>query len=103
MFLQHVTTNTKDAFAGVEMMIQETLFPRLFFGNTNSLLSIVGALGTMPVKKAVLILLNTVSSVNDKYLSVQRTITELIWYVTGGGTFSRADHLMALREESRDG
>ena len=51
----------------------------------------------IPVKKSVLGIMNPVTSVNYKYLSLQRTRTELIQYMTGGGAFSDANHLLALR------
>ena len=57
----------------------------------------------MSVKKAVLGLLNPVTSVNEKYLISQHTITDLILSLMGEGAFSNADHLLALREERRDG
>ena len=33
---QRVTRDTRDVFAGVEKMIQETFLPRLLFGNTEN-------------------------------------------------------------------
>ena len=57
----------------------------------------------MTVKKSGLVILNPVTPANKKCLSSQRESAELIWAVTGGGTFSNADHLLALREERRDG
>ena len=53
----------------------------------------------MPVKKYGLGLLNLVTSSQEKYLSSQRGITELVQAVTGGGAFSNADHLRTLSEE----
>ena len=88
IFLQYVTTNTGDAFAGVVKMIQKTFLPRLFFGNTKTLLPIVGALSNIPVKKPVLGILNTVTSEKEKYLSSQKGRAELIRAVIGGGAFS---------------
>ena len=79
-------------------MIQETFLPCIFFGNTKTLSPIVGALSTMPVKKAGLGLLNPVTSEKEKYLSSQRGSAELIRAVTGGGAFSNADHLRTLGE-----
>ena len=83
-------------------MIQETLLPHLFFGNTKSLSPIVGAISTMPVKKFGLGLLNPVTPAQDKYLCSQRGSAELVWAVTGEGEFSNADHLRMLGEEIWD-
>ena len=69
-------------------MIQETFLPCIFFGNTKTLSPIVGALSTMPVKKAGLGLLNPVTSEKEKYLSSQKGRAELIRAVIGGGAFS---------------
>ena len=63
----------------------------------------MGALSMMLVKKSVLVLLNPVTSVNDKYLSLHRAGMELIRDVTGGGAFSNTNHLLVLREESSGG
>ena len=41
------------------------------------------------------------NSEKEKYLSFHQASTELIRDVTGGG-FLNADHLLALREESRE-
>ena len=62
IFLQCVTWDTGDAFAGVEKMIRETFLPRLFFGKTKTPSPVVGALSTMPVNKSGLRLLNPVTS-----------------------------------------
>ena len=61
IFLQHITWDTGDLFAGVEKMIWETFFPRLLFGNTKTLSPVVGDLCTMPVRKSGLGLLNLVT------------------------------------------
>ena len=82
-------------------MIRETFLPHLFFGMTKFLSPIVGALSTMPVNKYRLGLLNPVTSEKVKYLIFQQASTELIRDVTGGA-FSKADHLLALREERRE-
>ena len=63
----------------------------------------VGTLSTMLVKKSGLGLLNSVTSTNEKYLSSKRSRTELIQDVMGEGVFSNGNHLLALREERRDG
>ena len=55
------------------------------------------------VKKYGLELLNPVTPKKDKYLSYHQESTELIWAVTGGNTLYNDNHLMALREERRDG
>ena len=83
-------------------MIQETILPRLFFGKTKILSPVVGALSTMPVKKAGLGLMNSVTSAQEKYLSSTRGISDLVQAVTGGGAFSNADHLRILSEDQRD-
>ena len=77
--------------------------PRLLFGKTKTLSSIIGTLSKMPIKVTVLGLLNPVTSEKEKYLISKRGITKLIWEVTGGGTFYNTDHLWALWEEICDG
>ena len=57
----------------------------------------------MLVNKSGLGLLNPVTLAKEKYLSSTRGIVELVRYVTGGGTFSNADHLWTLSEERCDG
>ena len=69
IFLQRVTWDTGDLFAGVEKMIRKTFSPRLFFRKTKTLSPVVGALSTMPVRKYGLGLLNPVTSEQEKYLS----------------------------------
>ena len=98
-----VTWDTWDAFAGVEKIIQETFLPRIFFGNTKTLFPVIGYLSTMSVNKYVMVLLNPLTSAQEKYLSSQRGIAELVRAVTGGGEFSNADHLQTLSEEQCDG
>ena len=66
IFLQRVTWDTGDVFAGVEKMIQEIFLPRLFFGNTKTLSHTVGALSTTPVKNYGLGILNKVKSAQEK-------------------------------------
>ena len=83
VFLQHITTNTGDVFAGVDKMIQETFLPRIIFGKTKLLSPIVGFISIMPVMKSGLGLLNVVTSTNDKYLSLKGASTELIRAVMG--------------------
>ena len=46
IFLQHVTWDTGDEFAGVGKIIRETFLPRLFFGNMKTLSPIIGTLST---------------------------------------------------------
>ena len=101
IFLQCVTWDTGDTFAGVEKMIWETFLPHLFFGKTKTLAPIVGALSTMMVNKSELGLLNLVTSAQEKYLRSQRGSAELVWAVTGGAFFN-ADHLRTLGEERRE-
>ena len=57
----------------------------------------------MPVKKAGLGLLNTVTSAQENYLRSTKGSTELMRDVTGGGGLSNTDHLRTLSEERRDG
>ena len=83
IFIQCVTWDTGDAFAGVEKMIWELFLPRLFFGKTKNLLPIVGTISTMPIKMDGLGLLNPVTSAKEKCLSSQRGSVEIIRYVTG--------------------
>ena len=78
-------------------------FVSSFLREEEPLSPLVGALSMMTVKKSGLVILNPVTPANKKCLSSQRESAELIWAVTGGGTFSNADHLLALREERRDG
>ena len=66
IFLQHVSTNMVDAFAGVEKMIWKTFLPSLFFGKEKPVSPIRGALSTIPVKKYLLGVLNPVMSMNNK-------------------------------------
>ena len=101
-FIQHVNTDTWDAFAGVYKIIWETFLPRLFFGTTKSLSPIVGSLSMVPVKKYLLELLNPVMSAKDKYLGLQQSSVEIIWAVMGVGEFSNADQILSVREESQD-
>ena len=61
-FIQRVTWDTGDSFAGLEKIIYETFLPRLFFRNTKSLSPVLGDLSTIPVKKSGLGLLNPVTS-----------------------------------------
>ena len=58
IFLQRVTKNMLDAFAGVVNIPRENFLPRLFFRKSKSLTPIVGTLGMMPVKKSGIGLLN---------------------------------------------
>ena len=84
-------------------MLRETFLPRLFLVKSKSFSPIVVNISTIPVKKSGLDLLNPMTSVNKKYLSLQRASTELLKYVTGEVNFSNANHLLVLREEKRDG
>ena len=70
--IQRVPWDTGDAFAGVEIIIQETFLPRLFFGKTKTLSPVVGYLSTIPVKKSRLGFLNPVASAQEKYLLSQQ-------------------------------
>ena len=54
-----------------------------FFGKLKFITPLVGTLSTMPVKKAILGLQNTVTSTNEKFLSQQGEITEMApWVAT---------------------
>ena len=92
-----------DLFQGVEKMFRESFCLCLFFRKSKSLSPIVGKLRTIPVKKAVLGLLNPVTYVNEKYLGLQHTSTDLIQSMMGEGACSNVDHLLVLREERPDG
>ena len=70
---------------GVEKMIHKTFLPRLLFGKAKTLSPAIGALSMMPVSKAVLGLLNPVTSAKENYLSSTQGSAELIRAVTGGG------------------
>ena len=83
-------------------MIQGTFLPRLLFGNSKTLLTIVGTLSKIPVKKYGPGLLNQVTSTDEKDLSQKRARIELIQSATGEGAFSNADQLLALMEEMHD-
>ena len=52
-------------------MIWDTFLPRIFFGKTETLSPIVGALSKMLVEKSGLGFLNPVTSAQEKYLSSQ--------------------------------
>ena len=71
IFLQHVTKNMVEAFAGVENIIWGGGggLPRLFFGKSKFLTSLVGTLSMMLVNKFVLGILNHVTSADEKCLS----------------------------------
>ena len=84
-------------------MIQETFLPRIFFGKTKTLSPIVGYLSAMPVNKAVLGILNPVTSSQEKSLRSQQGSMELVQDMTRGGELSNADHLRTLSEEQCDG
>ena len=61
VFLQRVTWDTGDTFAGVDKMSRETFLTCLLFGNMKTLSPIVGDLSMMPVNKSGLGLLNPVT------------------------------------------
>ena len=62
IFLQRITWDIGDSFAGVEKMICKTFLTRLFFGKTKTLSTVGRDLSTMQVKKSGLGLLNLVTS-----------------------------------------
>ena len=70
-------------FSGVEKLLPETFFPRIFIGISKSLPPIVGTLGTIRVKKFGLGLHDPVTSANKKYLSLIRVSSKLIGAVIG--------------------
>ena len=78
-----MTKDTVKTFVGVEKLLQETIFPHLFFGNSKFLPPIIGNLITMPVKKSGLCLQDTVASANNKYLISLIERSDLIETVTG--------------------
>ena len=69
-------------------MIGETFLPRLFFGKTKTLSPAVGFISNMTVRKDGLVLLNPVTSAQEKYLSSTQGSAELIRAVSGGGGVS---------------
>ena len=85
IFLQRVTWDTEDEFAGVEKMIRETFLPRLFYGKTKTLSPIVGILFTIPIKVAGLRFLNSVTLKKDKYISFHQESAELTRAIPRGG------------------
>ena len=99
IFLQRVKKNMGYVFAGVKKVIWENFLPRLFFGKSKSLPSIVGTLSTMPVNKSVLDLQKLVMAADKKIHNLQRASKELIRALTGESKFSIADRLKALRGE----
>ena len=78
-----VTKNTGDAFAGGDKLLWGTFLPRLFFIKSKSLTPHIGTLNMMPVKKSGLGLLNTITSADEKYLSLRLKSTDLIRAMTG--------------------
>ena len=58
IFLERVTWDTGDTFAGAEKIIWETFLPHIFSGKTRTLSPIVVTLSTMPIYVAGLGLLN---------------------------------------------
>ena len=62
IFIQHVTWDTGDLFAGMEKMIRKTFLPRLFFRKTK----ILGDLSTIPDKKDGLGIQNKVTPDQEK-------------------------------------
>ena len=103
IFLQRITWDTGELFAGVKKTIQETFLPRIFFRKTKILSPVIGVLSTISVKKDGLGLLNTVTSDQENYLSPMQGSAKLVHAVTGGGESSNADHLRTLSEERSDG
>ena len=64
VFLQHVTNNAGDTFAVVEISLQETFLPRLFFVKSKYLTPLKVNLSTMSVKKYGLGVQNLVTFVD---------------------------------------
>ena len=75
------------------------LFGSSFLRKDENPLPVVGALSTMPVRKAGLGILNPVASAQEKYLSSMWGSVELTRSVKGWGGFSNSDHLRILSEE----
>ena len=69
IFLQRITKNTVDGFAGVEKILRKTFLHRLFFDKAKILSPIVVSLSAMPVNKSGLGLLDPLISANERYLS----------------------------------
>ena len=84
------------AFAGVENFLWENFLPGLFFRKFKSLPSITGTLSTTPANKSFLGLQNLVTSADEKPLSSQRAITELIRAVMGESEFPTTDYLQEV-------
>ena len=101
--MQYLTKNTGYAFVGVEKILQETFLPCFFFVKSKSLPSIVGTLSMVLVKKSGLGLQNSVTSADEKPLSLQHLRTELIRYMKGESKFSAADYLQVVKEERSGG
>ena len=88
---------------GSEKASLRNLLPRLLSGKSKSLLPIAETLNSMSVKKPSLGLQDPVASSNKKYLFLIRVISEPIGSEKGDRAFSTSDHLLPLREESRNG
>ena len=77
-------------------------FASFFLGTTKILSPVVGALSTMLARKAVLGLLNPVTSAQNNYLNSTQGSSELVRPVTGRGGGLNSDHLQTLSEKRRD-
>ena len=77
IFLQCVTKNTGDVFAGVEKLLREIFLPHLFFEESKSLTSLIGYLSTTQVKTSGLGLLNSVTSA-EKILLLRKLLQTVI-------------------------
>ena len=76
---------------------------RFFFVIWKTLLLVVGAVSTFPVKKARLGLYNPVKLAEVKYNTLMCAIFKLIGAVTGKRVLSTADHIRKVKEEQQDG
>ena len=72
IFIQRVTWDTEDEFAGLEKILWENFLPRPLFVKTKSFSPTIGDLSMILVKKPGLGLLNPVTPAKEKYLSSQR-------------------------------
>ena len=79
------------------------ILPRLFFGKSKPLPSIVGTLVMMTVKKSGLGIQYLVTLADEKFLSSQFVSTELIRAVTLESLFSTTKRLQAVKGERSDG
>ena len=75
----------------------EKKLPHLFFRKSKSLPPIVRTLSTITANKASTGIQNQVTSANEKFLSLQRAITELIRYMMVESDFSTFVRVQAVK------